>query len=68
MMNIKQTENQQLLNDILDQLKKNNNYCPCSLTQTPDDKCMCKKFRDIISANIPGEYECDCGRYIVKID
>jgi hypothetical protein len=27
-------------------LKNNNGYCPCSPTKLPEDKCMCKDFRD----------------------
>jgi hypothetical protein len=65
MVKIKQTEDKELLEEILKQLKENDHYCPCSLTKTPDDKCMCKKFRNQISQKISGE--CDCGRYIVVI-
>jgi len=67
MTSIKQTSNKELLNDILKQLEENNHYCPCSLTKTVDDKCMCKTFREIIASNVPGKYECNCGRYIVEI-
>ena len=67
MVIIKQTEDKELLDEILKQLKDHNNYCPCALTQTSDTKCMCKKFRDTINENIPGEHECACGRYIAII-
>ena len=67
MTNIRHTDNKELLEEILQALEDNDHYCPCSLTKTPDDKCMCKKFRDIIKQNIPGSYECDCGRYIAEI-
>lgn len=67
MIQIKQTEDKELLTEILKQLKENDHYCPCRLTKTSDDKCMCKAFRDIISTNTPGIYECGCGRYIATI-
>lgn len=61
MIQIKQTEDKELLAEILRQLKANDRYCPCALDKTPDTKCMCKKFREQISRQEPGE--CDCGRY-----
>ena len=68
MLQIKQTEDKELLDEILRQLKENNNICPCSIRQHPAlDKCMCEAFRDVISNNIPGVYECHCGRYIATI-
>lgn len=67
MVKITQTKDKELLTEILKQLKENDYYCPCHLTKNKDDKCMCKAFRDIISSNIPGTYECNCGRYIATI-
>lgn len=67
MIQIQQTEDKELLEEILKQLEENNHYCPCSVTKTQDDKCMCKTFRNVIESNIPGVYECHCGRYIVTI-
>ena len=65
MVQIKQTEDKELLAEILKQLKENDHYCPCSLTRTSDDKCMCKNFRDQVEREEPGE--CACGRYILTI-
>ena len=67
MVVIKQTDDKELLDEILKQLKANNNYCPCALNQTSDEKCMCKKFRDVIKENKVGSFECICGRYIATI-
>lgn len=64
MVQIKQTEDKELLEEILKQLKENDYYCPCSLTRTPDDKCMCKNFRDQIERKESGE--CLCGRFIAE--
>ena len=65
MIRIKQTEDKELLNAILKQLEKNDHYCPCSLTRTQDDKCMCKSFRDQIERKEQGE--CSCGRYMITV-
>jgi hypothetical protein len=65
MIQIKQTTDKELLEEILKQLKENDHYCPCSLTRTSDDKCMCKNFRDQIERREPGE--CNCGRYILTV-
>ena len=29
-------------------LKRTGGYCPCRLERTPDNKCMCKEFRQQI--------------------
>jgi hypothetical protein len=65
MIHIKQTDDKELLAEILKQLKENDHYCPCSLTRSADDKCMCKNFREQIERKEPGE--CACGRYILTI-
>jgi hypothetical protein len=65
MIQIKQTEDKEHLAEILKQLKANDHYCPCSLTKTANDKCMCKNFRDQIERGEAGE--CACGRYIITI-
>lgn len=67
MVKIEQTNDKELLSEILKQLKENDNYCPCSLNRTLGDKCMCEKFRAVINDNIPGTYECHCGRFICTI-
>lgn len=67
MVKIEQTKDKELLAEIIKQLKENDNYCPCSLHNTPDTKCMCKSFRDVINENKPGVFECNCGRYTAII-
>lgn len=68
MVRIKQTEDNELLNEIIKQLEEKNYICPCSIRADPKlDKCMCQGFRDIINNNEPGIYECACGRYIATI-
>lgn len=66
MIQIKQTEDKELLTEILKQLKENNYICPCSIRQDPLlDKCMCENFRNQVERREPGE--CSCGRYILTI-
>ena len=68
MVQVKQTEDKELLTEILKQLEENNHICPCSIRADEKlDRCMCQDFRDIISANISGTYTCNCGRYIATI-
>lgn len=44
------------------QLKDNDGFCPCSLIQNGDAKCICKLFREQIDAGVEGE--CYCGLWI----
>lgn len=68
MVTIKQTEDKDLLDEILKQLEENNHICPCSVRTNPQkDKCMCEDFREVVNKNIPGVYECNCGRFIATI-
>ena len=41
---------------------ENGGHCPCMLAKTDETRCLCKEFRDIVSAGIAGE--CHCGRFI----
>ena len=55
---IKLNKNKELVEMIRKQLKENSGYCPCSLLQNEDTKCMCREFREQI------EGECHCGLYV----
>ena len=40
-------------------LEAKGGYCPCRLTRTEDDKCMCKEFRDqVADPNFEGFCHC----------
>ena len=68
MVKIKQTEDIELLSEIMKQLEEKKYICPCSIRADPRlDRCMCQGFRDVINNNKPGIYECACGRYIATI-
>lgn len=57
-MKIKVTDDRELEKEIRNKLKENFGYCPCKLEHIPDNKCMCKDFREQESG------ECHCGLYI----
>lgn len=62
-MKISKAQNEHTKN-IIQKLKDNDGYCPCSLQKTPETKCMCKEFRDMVKRGETGE--CHCGLYIVE--
>lgn len=53
-----QSKNRILVEKIKQGLKDNNGFCPCSLLQNENTKCMCKEFREQLS-----EGDCHCGLY-----
>lgn len=57
-MKIIKNPDMELVQEIEQQKKENNGYCPCSLVKTHDTKCMCKEFREM------DEGMCHCGLYI----
>jgi len=57
-MKIRVSDDTELVAEIRQKLKENNNYCPCRIEKTDDTKCMCKEFREQESG------ECHCGLYI----
>ena len=58
-MQIRISENKELVAEIRKKIKDNNGYCPCKLIKTEDTKCICKEF---IEQKELGE--CHCGLYI----
>lgn len=44
----------------------NCDYCPCRISKTPDTKCKCKEFRDMIERGETGM--CHCGLFIAEDD
>ena len=68
MIKIKQTEDKELLEEILKQLKKHGGHCPCQFDDTSKNTvCICTSFREEINNTSFGEVECPCGRYIATI-
>ena len=46
-------------------LEKTGGYCPCRLERTPENKCVCKEFREQI-ADPEFEGFCHCMLYYKK--
>ncbi len=68
MIKIKQTEDKELLEEILEQLKKHGGHCPCQFDDASKNTiCICSSFREEINNTPSGEVECPCGRYTAVI-
>jgi len=68
MIKIKQTEDKELLEEILRQLKEHNGHCPCQFDdELQDTLCICASFKKEIDKTNSGIIECPCGRYIATI-
>ena len=48
-MKIRFNEDKEVVKTVQEGLKAKGGYCPCRLEKTPDTKCMCKEFRDLIA-------------------
>lgn len=57
MTKIRLTDDPELVAEIKKQLKEKDGYCPCRLERIPDNKCMCKEFREQTIG------VCHCGLY-----
>ena len=60
-MKIIQNPNKDFVEQMLEALKENSNYCPCKTEKTKDTKCMCKEFRE------QKDGWCHCGLYYKDI-
>lgn len=60
---VKQNPDKEFAKELRAAIKKNNGYCPCKTAKTPDTKCMCKEFREMIEQGEEGC--CHCGLYMV---
>ncbi len=47
-MKIRFNEDEEIVKRIKEGLEKKDGYCPCRLEKIPENKCMCKEFRDQI--------------------
>lgn len=48
-MPIKLNPDKETVERLRNVMKQNGGYCPCRLQKTPENKCMCKEFRDQIA-------------------
>ena len=60
-MKIRKTNNKDFCETVIQVIKANGGYCPCTLLKNEDTKCMCKDFRDKVKNGYRGE--CHCGLY-----
>jgi hypothetical protein len=58
-MKVEFNKNEDIVKVIKEGLEKKGGYCPCKLEITPENKCMCKEFRDQIA---DPEFEGYCHR------
>lgn len=61
-MKIRFNEDAEIVAAVKEGLEKTGGYCPCRLERTPENKCMCKEFREQI-ADESFEGYCHCYLY-----
>ena len=61
-MKIKENTDREIVEQIKQGLTMTGGSCPCRLERTPENKCMCKEFRDQI-ADPHFEGFCHCMLY-----
>lgn len=61
-MKVRLNDDAQVVQMIREGLKQTGGYCPCRMAHTPENKCMCREFREQIA---DPEYEgyCHCMLY-----
>lgn len=64
MSKVKENPDKELLQEIKDAIAANDGYCCCAIEHTPEMKCPCADFRQMVKNDIAGE--CSCGRYVIE--
>lgn len=57
-MKVRVNPDKELVAEIRAAIKAHNGHCCCESVATPENKCMCKAFRDQIDAGTPGFCHC----------
>ena len=66
-MKIKFNDDENIVNNIKEGLKRTGGYCPCKLERTEENKCMCEEFRNQIKdPNFEGY--CHCMLYYKSLE
>ena len=65
-MRVTTNPDKEFVKEIKDKLKQNGGYCPCRISKTPDTKCRCKEFREMIERGETGM--CHCGLFVIEED
>lgn len=66
-MAVRLNEDKEVVENIRRGLKAKDGYCPCRIEKTPENKCMCKEFREQI-ADPDFEGYCHCMLYYKSKD
>ncbi len=66
-MAIRLNEDQEVVRTVQAGLKEKGGYCPCRVRTAPENKCMCKEFREQI-ADPDFEGYCHCMLYYKSKD
>ena len=45
-MKVRLNDNAEIVASIKEGLERTGGYCPCRLEHTPENKCICKEFRE----------------------
>ena len=61
-MSVKLNDDPEVVASLRDALDQTGGYCPCVISPTEDDKCMCKAFREQIADPEFAGF-CHCGLY-----
>ena len=48
-MAVRLNEDKEIVETVRSGLKAKDGYCPCRLEKSPENKCICKEFRDQIA-------------------
>lgn len=66
-MKISLNPDTQIVETVREGLRQRDGYCPCRREKTPENKCMCKEFRDQI-ADPHFEGYCHCMLYYKSLE
>ena len=66
-MAVRLNENREIVEAIREGLKKKGGYCPCRVEITPENKCICREFKEQI-ADPEFEGYCHCMLYYKSRD
>ncbi len=62
--NFKINDDKEIVEELRSGLKMTKGYCPCKRYHVPENKCMCKEFRDALNDdNVPIGTFCYCMLY-----
>ena len=67
MLAVRLNEDAAMVQTIKEGLKAKGGYCPCRLEKTPENKCICKEFKEQM-ADPTFEGFCHCMLYYKSLD